>query len=118
MRRLLDIKTPVMAGQGSTVMYHASGIAVQPLQRCFHFLMPAEPLGADRIATWQGKILELVNMIRQELRKSESKLADRMGNVERQVQEIRQGMRNLAETLRQAAPENELLATQADQAQT
>ena len=79
--------------------------------------MPAEPLGADRIATRQGKILELANVIRQELRKSESKLADRMGNVERRVQEIQQRMRNLAETLRQAAPENERLTTQTDQAQ-
>ena len=88
-------------------MRHISGMTVQPLQRCFHFLVPAESIAADRAATWHGKILELVRMVRSELRKNEEQSANRWEAMESEVRELRREVAVLAEKADQTALRNE-----------
>ena len=94
---MLAARDSDLLARGPGCMRHVSGITVQPLQRCFHFLVPAESIDADRTATWHGKILELVRMVRSELRKNEQQSANRWQAMETEVREMRKEITVLKE---------------------
>ena len=83
--------------QHPAIIRHASGILVKPRRKCFHILVPVEPIDSETVDSWQGKILEVVKKFRSELKKNEERLIEQISTTQREVAELRKEITKLGE---------------------
>ena len=90
-------KLPDPVPQHPVIMRHASDLLVKPQKKCFHILVPVEPIDSERVGSWEGKILEVAKKFRSELEKNEERLIEQISMTHREVAELRKEITNLGE---------------------
>ena len=106
-------KSPDPVPQYPVNMRHASDVLVKPRRKCFHILVPVEPIDSETVVSWQGKILEVVKKFRSELKKNEERLIEQMSTTQREVAEqMSTTQREVAELRKEITKLREKLSSQ------